>query len=486
MTAAMTPCRALRRRSAPPKKPGRQRGQVLLLLLLALVTGAAYLLVQSLNAGSIATERDRITQQALAEAKEGLIAYLLRHYEEYPGEFGFLPCPDMSESGATEEGISHGSCGAKNVSAIGRYPWKSLKLPPIRDGYGECLWYAVSGSYKHVNALTKTDMLNEDTSGLFQIYAADGSTLLTGNLPTTRAVAVIFAPGYRLSGQYRTLVTGAEICGGNYGVHNYLESAFGKDNASLPTSPDTIHAFITGDVKDVSGNAVVNDRIAYITSDELFAAVRKRNDFASKMNSLAQAVTQCVAQYGKNNPGFPGGDKRLPWPAPVEMSDYRINTNYDDKDTVLSGRIPDIVDTSNLQTGQTSSGLISTCLSSEQKTLWSHWKDHFFYAIAKAHAPDASTPTPSCTAANCLKANGSGNYAAIVFFTGSRLTGQTRDAPPTDTDTKRFIDNYLEGKNASNHPNASGNSDYETGFVSDTFNDILYCVKDDLTVVSCP
>ena len=32
---------------------------------------------------------------------------------------------------------------------MGRLPWKTLGLDALKAGPGECLWYAVSGTYKN-------------------------------------------------------------------------------------------------------------------------------------------------------------------------------------------------------------------------------------------------------------------------------------------------------------------------------------------------
>lgn len=99
-------------------------------------------------------------------------------------------------------------------------------------------------------------------------------------------------------------------------------------------------------------------------------------------------------------------------------------------------------------------------------------------------ATAANVPTPdvgACT--SCLTVNGGANpYAAVVIYSGERLAGQQRTVPPNDADTKQTISNYLEGNNATNYPDATGNGDYQTG----TNNDIAYCINEDMTVVQCP
>ena len=99
-------------------------------------------------------------------------------------------------------------------------------------------------------------------------------------------------------------------------------------------------------------------------------------------------------------------------------------------------------------------------------------------------ASPANLPTPvigACT--NCLTVNGAATpYAAIVLFSGERLAAQTRTVAPNDADTKQTITNYLEGNNATNYPDATGNGEYQTG----TTNDIAYCINEDMSVILCP
>ena len=83
--------------------------------------------------------------------------------------------------------------------------------------------------------------------------------------------------------------------------------------------------------------------------------------------------------------------------------------------------------------------------------------------------------------------NGAGTWAAVVMFAGARLPAlaQVRDEPPMDADTRSAIGNYLEGRNATNHPNAAGNADYQSGAASTTFNDVLFCIDPSLAVAAC-
>ena len=73
----------------------KQRGAVLMVMLVILIVGIAALLVSSLNSTTLLAERSNITSIALAQAKEGLIGRAVTD-GNHPGS---LPCPDISNNG---------------------------------------------------------------------------------------------------------------------------------------------------------------------------------------------------------------------------------------------------------------------------------------------------------------------------------------------------------------------------------------------------
>lgn len=464
-----------------------QRGMAVIVMLLILIVGGSYFLVNKLSRARSDIDRDMKTSAALATAKEALIAYAVTYYEQFPGEFGFLPCPNMA--GALSDGSSNGNCGAKNVSRVGRLPWRSLGIDAVRDGAGECLWYAVTGSYKHnLSVATKTDMLNEDTNGMFRVFDTN-NTLLAGATPESRAVAVIIAPGVRGNLQNRnTLATGTEVCGGNYTASNYLEVLGGINNSDLALTADTVDDFVTAiDRSSASLTPTFNDRVAYITQADIWSAVKRRTDFNNKITGLLSAAAQCVANYGAAPArGY------LPWAAPVDLGDYRLATAYDDDATgggLKAGRLPNTINSSL----GASANLMTACtgILAEHLTLWRHWKDHLFYAVGNEFKPGAGTRSCSNPSDQCLTVTGAaGKFAAVVMFSGSRLTtpAQTRNTAntsPPDTETKSALANYLEPPNETSFPNTGGIGTFG-GPATATFNDTLYTISDAWAVAPGP
>lgn len=468
----------------------RQQGAALLIMLLLLVLGSVVLFSRNVNGQLASASRAGINAAALAEAKEALLGYIVTYDAAHPGKFGFLPCPDIDAGGSTAEGEAHETnCGARYRSMLGRFPWRTVGLDPNRSKGGECLWYAVSGSWKAAGP-NEPQLLNPDSSGQFRVLAADGTTLIAGATAGERPVAVIIAPGAPIAGQTRaTAVSGVEQCGGNFTAAGYLDNDVGSgiNNSNLSAVVDAIDDFITA----APGGSTVNDQLIFITRSEIEDRLMRRADVAAQLTALTRAVARCIADYGKRNPGG-AGDPRLPWPAPVDLVEYRTTAQYNDTPVgELSGRAANVVNDSNSQTGNTSAGVMTACNSATvpewtptMATLWQHWKDHLFYAVALDFRPNA-TPVTTCT--TCLSVNGAGAYAAVLMFSGSRLgaLNQSRDEPPMDIDTRSSIGNYLEGRNASNHPNVAGNGNYQSAAASATFNDILFCIDATLSVSSC-
>ena len=447
-------------------------------MLALLLLAAVHMFLGQLTSTGLQAGRDRRTVMALAQAKEALIAYAVTYGDAHPDKVpGYLPCPEATAPTSTaKEGSADPSCGAKNVSVMGRLPWKTLGLEPLRDGAGECLWYAVSGTYKSNPA---TDMMNWDTNGLFAVFAAHGVSPIYGSGPENRAAAVIFAPGAVVGSQNRNSVANTAVCGGNYAPSNYLEASGSVNNAVISPTAGAVTEFVAG-----SRDGDSNDRLLVITPQDIFDAIERRSDFAGALADITARIARCVAAYGTRNAAG-GNDRRLPWPAPTALSDYLANAAYDDRAGGLFGRLPFQVGNSKEETGNDMIGnnLVSGANCPEpwsalDDAWYKNWKDHLFYALSAAFSPSAATPS-ACP--DCLSANGIGPYAAIVMFAGKKLAVQAR----AGSVEKASASNYLEGRNSANGPNTGGNSDYMSGTDVSDFNDVLYCIDPALNVLPC-
>ena len=262
----------------------RARGQALIAaLLLVTVLGAGALLANGdLRARAEAVAHAR-SLEALAQARSALIGYAISYEERHPGEgYGFLPCPDNGNDGSTPIG----ACGARGVAAIGRLPWRTLGLPDLRDGWGECLWYAVAGSAKH-NPKPLTH--NWDSPGQFALLTADGDSLPVA-APDGRAIAVVFAPGPALDGQIRPPGRPFGCSGSDSApadLAQYLDQSY-PAGASGPIAV-TQAALQPGDA------STANDLTAWIGTDELFDALRQRHDFAAYLDAVIDRASAALS-----------------------------------------------------------------------------------------------------------------------------------------------------------------------------------------------
>ena len=392
------------------------------------------------------------------------------------------------------------------MSALGRLPWRTLGLDALKDGSGECLWYAVSGTYKNsiVNTVsgstTSSNMMNWDTNGQFDIMDANGTSFLAGATSDTNAVAVIFAPGAALSGQNRTPVAGTTNCGGNYTASAYLETANGINNSTLVT-PSSPNPLVTDSSSFIAGTAsdTFNDKLVYITRADIWNAIKKRSDFNNYLRALTRLAAECTATYGQNN--WNGSwDVRLPWASNVSLSGtsvptYAVDAQYHDVSSVMAGRLAYRVNTSASSSTNVlpffynSNSYIFTnnsycSYSADQQVWYDNWKDQLFYAVASNFQPSTwwgnigNCPT-------CLKINGSGNYAAVVVFAGDKLTNATGQVtqPRNTASDKGTIGNYLDGSiNPASISAGTGGGNYQAAAASSTFNDIVYAIDSNLAV----
>ena len=511
-----------------PSIKKKHDGIVLLVLVITLALTISVYYFSSISLAEIQADKQQQTRVALKQAKKLLLAYAVMRADlkspmvltEQLGRFGYLPCPSNN---SLAEGISAGNCDSKNENTLGWFPWRSLKTSPLKDGNGDCLLYAVSGDYK---VAPRTDMLNEDSNGMFQLVNETGG-LLQGNTAPDRVVAIIFSAGDALTGQNRNYQNDSE-CGNdddNYSAYlDALEVSPGDvvDNSALVTgNKDEVYRFVQAATE--TNKSIINDQFITISREELWAAITARPDFKVKMRNLTEALALCLREYAV---AAINGKNRLPWPAPMDfgLDDYRADDKYDDNpDATLghAGRFPIIVNDSNgiigiavaddalintancdslalpvdsitvdgevLPTGGITVDFLATG-NNEYLNLWKNWKDHFFYVVSQDYAPAPTVVNVATTCSvpvlpapeTCITVDGT-RRAAAVIFAGSSI-GQTRTGPvaPGDINTKHLIINYLENGNEGVFPDDTGNGVYVTGD-----NDIMFCIEEGLGVVPC-
>lgn len=266
----------------------KQQGYALLVFVTLLATAAATLTVKTLNNAGTNTQidRDRITAAALAQAKEALIGYAITfrdtQHPQHPLN-GYLPNPDLGPGLNYPEGSAAGS-SSRDISMIGKLPWRELGLQPLVNGNVDCLWYIVSGRFKNQYP---TNSLNWDTLGQIDIIDASGNAI------TSNLAALVIAPGKPLDGQSRTLIDANHFrCGGNYDARNYLDAYNASDaisgqvnyftgSTNNSRAPDTSNKTFVQ-----ASNDHYNDQLMFISVDDLFRAIIKRNDFSQEIQTF--------------------------------------------------------------------------------------------------------------------------------------------------------------------------------------------------------
>ncbi len=262
----------------------KQRGMTLIILVFMVGLAATAYLLYALNPDTFKIERDKKTAAALAEAKSALLGYVLTKSTE--NVWGYLPNPDMGLLGSfTKEGDSTGIAGIKDAVVIGKLPWQSLGISPLKDGANECLWYAVSGHFK--NNPKTAGVLNWDTQG--QIDVVDNH----GNVLASNLAALLVSPGHPLGAQSRVLADAGFIqCHGNYDARNFLdpysaEDAIADELNYFINSMNNSRASNTGNKRFVMHKSdAYNDRFLFVTVDDIFRLFNRYTDFSTQIKSL--------------------------------------------------------------------------------------------------------------------------------------------------------------------------------------------------------
>ncbi|MEN6587663.1 MAG: hypothetical protein ABFE02_16615 [Sulfuricella sp.] len=444
-----------------------------MLLLLLIVVGVLAVFVTGANRAAQQQERDRITSEALAQAKAALIGYAASVSLASPGPRpGDLPCPDTNDDGVAETGCGNAAGTTGQNLRLGRLPWKTLGLPDLRDGDGERLWYAVSNNFKRN---TRTSILNSDTPGTITVLDSNGVVVFDG-AGTTGAIAVIFAPSSSLIRQDGYVQNRAcvpcdvqMVCTAvpptntpRCNPKNYLDIANGgEDNANFQDG--NADGFIQGPI-NAAGTTIVNDRLIIITPSDLMPVLEKR---------VAGEALNCLTEYAAK----PQNQGRYPWAAPLNPS---VSPSYSGVSGSRYGRIPDTFG-GGFDSTVTSSGTLHPMDSSwtgncniNSGSWWPNWEEIVFFAVADAYKPvnlDVSpVPAPGCgVTGTCLTVNlpsASANKQVVVFVGGRRLSGVAVGQPRTSSADKGTIANYLEGQNATLPDDV-----FERSSPTSTFND---------------
>ncbi|MDM8561165.1 hypothetical protein [Candidatus Parabeggiatoa sp. HSG14] len=312
-----------------------QSGAALIIFLTIFVLGIAALLLSDINSNDrtdLMLKEQAQTAKVLRQAKEALIGFAATYAETHSNNPmpGYLLCPDYDGDGSADP-----ACSRTGYSVVGRFPWKTLGLPPLRDGSGECLWYAVSGNFKDKPKSKlktsepdyKVPAVTSDDGGLLIVKNVQHE-IIAGAVPENRAIAIVFAPGKRLENQNRAIENGkATECGSTgikqpvdsiNNVANYLDhynyNGININNATSngvlsfvpstngnsgffavdndPTDTSTLPTFINASLTyNDTGKTIFNDTLMLVTPKD-FEPVYTRMDLW-----VAKKVTTCFNNY---------------------------------------------------------------------------------------------------------------------------------------------------------------------------------------------
>ncbi|WP_255992023.1 hypothetical protein [Chitinolyticbacter albus] len=226
----------------------RLTGAALLALLLILVLTFATLWLGVPWRARLTASARAHNADVLATAKRALLSWATLHCTQ-PGAIlgnvvaGELPRPDTDAPGTA-------GSGAQNVAGaprLGRLPWRTIALPPLRDASGELLWYAIRNEYG--------DNDDDPPAPCLTLTVRDAAGGRVDAAPARCIIALVMAPGAVRTGQDRSNPLDAAA---------YLDASIVSGHAvnnAAATGP-----FVLGPVGD---GADVNDQVLAITWQEL-------------------------------------------------------------------------------------------------------------------------------------------------------------------------------------------------------------------------
>jgi len=307
--------------SSRPLGHSGQRGMVLILIAFIIGLGAAAFMYKMFNASNMHAAQDEKTMHVLGEAKAALIAWAVAH----PNSPGMMPWPDRNtdldfDGDSAYDGKSDCATGTFQPSyLLGQLPWRAQSNPCVtphtglgadfRDAQGNRLWYAVSRNLIRDYENSEYPIINPGMANpphAVTPYLRQGGTdsylwlkVLdrNGNLVSDRVAAVIISPGSPLEGQDRSSTAPD--------ASQYLDSfQIGAAIFSNRGYATVDEDFIMGeDSRNVSSNDTsfnqpyyFNDKLVYITIDELMYALEKR---------VLQETRQVLESYYQSNTYYP-------------------------------------------------------------------------------------------------------------------------------------------------------------------------------------
>lgn len=271
------------------KSISNQKGIALLLFVFALILVVLAYSVKALNGNELQARQKEKTLTELSDAKSALIAWAVNNSNRP----GLMPYPDRSSSDGNYDGNS--DCYTTTTldgnydKLLGKLPWRAADDADcanlvsgigqeFKDSSGEHFWYVVSRNlvYDYKNSAYPTinpGIIDNQSYAWLEVYDKNGQLI------SNKVAAVIIAPGAPLDDQDRS--------GGIKDADDYLDrfdlQAGGGAKSNRTYSVADEDFYMGEDSQGVrSDNATYqqpyyfNDKLVYITIDELMAEIEKR------------------------------------------------------------------------------------------------------------------------------------------------------------------------------------------------------------------
>lgn len=342
-----------------------QKGVVLVLMAVILVLAASAIALKIFDTSALKARQDSEASILLADAKVALIGYSLGRVGagERPGN---MPYPDRLLSpietppagGSPNYDGQTDSCSGVGATMVclGRLPWQTIGMaianPTQNDVLGTMPWYAVSANLTDPTCMS---VINPSILNMTYIgYVCGSITNLPhpwivvrdskGNIISSRVAIVLIIPRQPLGNQTRLSSPLGDAT-------NYLDTVVVPASCIAPCVPGTysnsdldndfiLASGLTGANSDQNNQnlaTTINDKILFITIDELIAELTKR---------AAGEARTLLNDYKANNKGsLPS--TRFPYAAPLGAA---LNNNISNASS--NGSLPiDVTDTCSCTSG---------------------------------------------------------------------------------------------------------------------------------------
>lgn len=327
-----------------------QRGAALLVALVILIFGGLFTLLPKWLETSVASAKEKQSSSILISTRDALLGFSVSALNGYrPGDMPFPDALSKNEAPRNYDGKADtGGCvdrsksdgtlitSGENMRCLGRLPWRDLgqQLPDDseNDPTGVMPWYAVSANLvdpclKSINS----GVLNLLYPGSYPPDCPGTPTdsqlphpWLTirdaqGNVFSDRVAFIVILPGPPIGTQIRS--PSPNLGGAKEYLDTYVVRVNSTGCPNGATTPcvfrndDLDNDFIVGDPNDPKNT--FNDRLLYVTIDELLVAAEKR--------ALTEAAAQLRTFY--RNSGASSVQRYYPYAS--KLGDSYFNCQKD-------------------------------------------------------------------------------------------------------------------------------------------------------------